>query len=365
MFASHYALPDNVYVMLAVLLVVGSALIGGIGPALAVAVTEVFGDDIVLSGRLPPADQWRDEVVFGTIAVAVGLLVSAKRRQQLEAERLAVRERELRHERDAILAAISHDVRNPLAVIIGSAKRGLMDADMQADTARLFRRIDAAALQAARLIDVLADLRSIDGGAIELDVRERDLRPAVETAIDQMEVLAQGHPLRYSAPSCPVVSAFDEVRIQRVLQNLIGNAIKYSPSGGAIDVVMRLEETDAVISVRDRGMGIPESERSLVFTRGFRGGQVGAIEGTGLGLFISAEIVRRHGGSIRCDAASGGGTIVEVRLPLARLGEPPEALQQLPGDRSRAAVADRSIIDGDDGHRLPRGAGEKGLVRAE
>src|SRR5436190_11674871 len=111
--STHYAARDNVYVMFAVLLVVAAAFAGGMGPAIAVAVTVVIGDDLVLSGRLPPLDQWRDEVVFGTVAVTVGLLVAAKRRQQLQAEHLAEREHTLRTERDAILAAISHDVRNP------------------------------------------------------------------------------------------------------------------------------------------------------------------------------------------------------------------------------------------------------------
>src|SRR5438874_2331280 len=83
----------------------------------------------------------------------------------------------------------------------------------------------AAALQAAHLIDVLSDLRSIDAHEIELDFRQADLRHAVETAVDQMDVLAQGHTLRYSGPAAPVVADFDQHRIQRVLQNVIGNAI--------------------------------------------------------------------------------------------------------------------------------------------
>src|SRR4029434_9140273 len=85
MFASATGAADNVYVMFAVLLVVMAALLGGTGPAITVAITAVVGDDIVLSGRLPPLEQWKDEVIFGTIAITVGLLVSAKRKQQLNA----------------------------------------------------------------------------------------------------------------------------------------------------------------------------------------------------------------------------------------------------------------------------------------
>jgi hypothetical protein len=87
--ATYYSARDNVYVMVAVLLVVAAALVGGTGPAIVVAITVVIGDDLVLSGRLPPLDQWRDELIFATIAITVGLLVAAKRRQQLEAERRA------------------------------------------------------------------------------------------------------------------------------------------------------------------------------------------------------------------------------------------------------------------------------------
>jgi signal transduction histidine kinase len=363
--ASHFAARDNVYVMMAVLLVVGAALLGGTGPAIAVAITAVIGDDVVLTGRLPPVDQWKDELVFGTVALAVGLLVSAKRKQQLEAQRLAVRERELRTERDRILAAISHDVRNPLAVIRGSARGALGRRETKGDVARVLRRIDAAASQAAHLIDVLADLRSIDGRDIQLDMRRGDLRRAVDVAVDQMEVLAQGHALRCSTPATPVMADFDHHRIERVLQNLIGNAIKYSPDGGDIEVDMHVDGGVARIAVRDRGIGIPEAERELVFERGYRTRTVGEIPGSGLGLFISAEIVKRHQGTIACTAAPGGGTRVEVVLPLARLGESPESVQQLPRNRSGPAVANRAVVDGHDGHRLAGGAGQERFVGAE
>jgi signal transduction histidine kinase len=363
--ASHYAAQDNVYVMFAVLLVVAAALLGGTGPAVAVAITAVVGDDIVLTGRLPPLDQWRDELIFGTIAITVGLLVSAKRKQQLKAERLAIRERELRTERDAILAAISHDVRNPLAVIIGTARHALGLRETHGDVARLFRRIGAAAAQASHLLEVLRDLRSIDGNAIQLDRRRGDLRRAVETAIDQMEMLARGHELRWTAPPKAVIAAFDEHRLQRVLENLIGNAIKYSPDGGAIEIDLRADGDNACITVRDHGIGIPEEEQARIFERGYRASGTGAIPGSGLGLFISNEIVRRHGGTITCEPAAGGGTSFEVRLPLVGFGAAPERLEQLEGDRPGHAASNRAVVDHGDRHELPRGAREERLVRAE
>ena len=362
-FAQLSGAPDNVYVMLSVLLVVMAALLAGTGPAVTVAITAVVGDDLVLSGRLPPLEQWKDEVIFGTIAITVGLLVSAKRKQQMKAEQFARRERDLRRERAAILATISHDVKNPLAVILGSARAGLRE--QAGENPRVFRRIESAALQAASLVDQLSDLHSLDGSGIPLDQHTGDLRRTVEAAKDQMEALVRGHTLRYAAPPDAVTVDYDERRIQRVLQNLIGNAIKYSPDGGDIEIGLSVQDDQARVSIRDHGIGVPESERGRVFERGYRANGVGTIPGTGLGLFISSEIVKRHGGSIFCYGADGAGTVFEIRLPLARIRGVAERAQQPPGDRSRPPVADPTLVHGDDRDELARRAREERLVRAE
>jgi len=362
--ANYYSARDNVYVMFSVLLVVAAALVGGTGPAMVVAVTVVIGDDLVLSGRLPPLEQWRDEVVFGTIAITVGLLVAAKRKQQLKAEQLAARERTLRTERDTILAAISHDVRNPLAVIIGSARRAAAGGGAQ-DVQRVLKRIDSAAIQASQLIDLLTDLRSLEGDAMQLDLQRHDFRRTLEMAIEQMEGVVRNHRLRCSTPASSVEAVYDEGRMQRVFQNLIGNAIKYSPEGGDVEVRLETAADLARITVRDHGIGIPEAERELIFERGYRAQGTNGIPGSGLGLFISAEIVKRHRGRIICEAAPGGGTIFEVRLPLIGVGTSAERVEQLPRGGPRPPAADAPLVDGDDRDELPRRAGEKRLVRAE
>lgn len=362
--ATHYSARDNIYVMVAVLLVVAAALAGGTGPAIVVALTVVIGDDLVLSGRLPPLEQWRDEVIFATIAITVGLLVAAKRKQQLEAERLAARERTLRTERDTILAAISHDVRSPLAVIIGSARRALTGGNT-VDVQRVLRRIDSAALQASQLIDLLVDLRSLEDSELQLDLQRHDLRRTVEAAIEQMEGIVRDHRLRCFMPAVPIEAVYDAGRIQRVLQNLIGNAIKYSPEGGDVEVRLIALDGFACVTVRDHGIGIPAAERLRVFERGYRAHAATGISGSGLGLYISAEIVKRHGGSISCDAAPGAGTIFEVRFPLVGVGAPAERIEQLPRDGTWTSAADAAAVHRDDRHELPRGAGEKRLVRAK
>jgi len=230
---------------------------------------------------------------------------------------------------------------------------------------RVFHRIESAALQAVSLVDQLSDLHSLDGSGIALERRPADLRRTVEAAKDQMEAIARGHALRYTGSGESVMVDYDERRIQRVLQNLISNAIKYSPDGGDIDINIHADGSDAAISIRDHGIGIPEADRGHVFERGYRANTVGAIPGTGLGLFISSEIVKRHGGSIGCRAADGRGTVFEVRLPLARIHGAAERVQELPGYRAGPAAADRAVVHRDDRNQFPRRAREERLVRSE
>jgi signal transduction histidine kinase len=355
---------DNVYVMWALLLIVTVALTAGTGPALAAALTSVIGDDLVLTGRLPPPDQWQDLAVFALVAVVAGWLVAGKRAKHLEAATIAAREQQMRRERDAILVAIAHDVRNPLSVIAVSARQGLRDST--GDMRRILSRIDSAAMQATQLIESLADLRSIDGNEVQLDLKQADLRRTTAAAIDQMEVLARRHPLNYSAPAIPLMVEFDEARVQRVLQNLIGNAIKFSPADAPIDIELSATPQTARIRVRDRGIGVPAAERARIFDRGYRASTATGVPGTGIGLFISAEIVKRHGGAIECTAPPDGGTLMEVRLPaLARAGLAAEALEERPRHGSGPAGADRPVADGDDRDELARRAGEERLVGAK
>jgi len=118
--------------------------------------------------------------------------------------------------------------------------------------------------------------------------------------------------------------------------------------------------------VRDHGIGVPPHERSRIFDRGYRASTAAGVPGTGIGLFISAEIVRRHGGVITCEAPPDGGTMMEVRLPLStRVGLAAKPFEQLPRDGAGPSIADRPVANGDDGHELPRGARQERFVGAE
>jgi signal transduction histidine kinase len=121
-----------------------------------------------------------------------------------------------------------------------------------------------------------------------------------------------------TASQSEVIGTWDEVRLGRVIDNLLDNAIKYSPRGGAIEVVIEVDGSDAVLSVKDRGEGIPQVDLPHIFERFRRGGNVeGRIPGTGIGLAGVHRIVEQHTGSMSVQSEVGQGTTFTIRLPLA------------------------------------------------
>jgi signal transduction histidine kinase len=314
--ATLTGLRNDMYVMYAVLLVVTAALAAGMGPALVVAITAVVGDDVLLTGRLNGVEHWEHLVAFAGVAISIGSLVADRRRRQIEAEDAVRREQQLRDERASILAAVTHDVKSPLAVILGSARQGATTSDSSRHE-RLFRRIESAGRQAHRLVETLDDLRLFDRQAMSLHRVPNDLRLTVAAGVEQLQTLSAAHELSVVAPPTPVVAEYDEAKLHRVLANLIGNAIKYSPDGGGVDIQIGSSDDEVWVSVRDRGIGVPPDLRQRIFERGFRGASVGEISGTGLGLFISAEIVKMHGGRIDCEEAPEQGSVFRVYLPRA------------------------------------------------
>jgi signal transduction histidine kinase len=120
----------------------------------------------------------------------------------------------------------------------------------------------------------------------------------------------------------PLIGFWDPVRLRRVVANLIGNAVKYSPDGGEITIRLRREGNAAVLSVRDAGMGIPRDDLPHIFSRFVRG--TNALEitaGTGIGLATARQIVERHGGSISVESVEGSGSVFTIRLPLTDRSE--------------------------------------------
>lgn len=170
----------------------------------------------------------------------------------------------------------------------------------------------------ARIVeDMLEDARHQDGG-LHLARRPVDLREVVEAAVgDSRRELPPTHSLRCRLPDDPVRVLADPGRVQTILRNLLDNAVKYSPDGGHIECRLDLCGGEAVLTVADEGIGIPEDEQRNLFARFSRGSLGASTAGVGLGLYLARTLARMHGGDIELYSRPGAGSEFRVRLPLA------------------------------------------------
>ncbi len=222
--------------------------------------------------------------------------------------------------RDDFLAMASHDMRTPLAVILANlqlARRRLAAAgDAPADLAK---HIDAAERTTQKLTGLVGELMDISilrsGQPLPLSREPVDLAVIVEATAEEYRRLSRGHELRTEIER-GVVGSWDAVRVERVLRNLLDNALKYSPDGGEVAVVVRRDGEWGSVAVSDRGVGIPADEVPHLFEKYRRGSNTRNLRGTGLGLAGSLSVVQQLGGTITVDTRLGEGSTFTLRLPL-------------------------------------------------
>jgi signal transduction histidine kinase len=317
-------MPPFVFEHLVVLLVLGVAIPWGLGPAVVAAIISVVADNVLLRepfGR-PTITGYRDVfdlVLFATVAIVVSGLMKRAHTARVVAQEAADRERRAREDRDRLIATVTHDLTTPLAVLSGTVqfarRRGLKS---ETDLSRLLGRLETASARATSLVKMLADARALEAEGFGLDMDRHDVRTLVAPIVEMMDRFSERHPVVLEVPESAVMVDADADRLQRVVENLVNNAIKYSPDGGAVEVSVTMDGVDAVLRVRDHGIGISPDALPHVFEPSYRAAEAAAhAPGLGLGLSIAAQVVVRHGGTIAAAAAEGGGTVVTVRLPVA------------------------------------------------
>lgn len=318
-------LPPFVFEHLIVLLVVAVAIPWGLGPAIVTAVVSVLSDNVMLREPIgqPTITGSRDVLdlaLFAAVAIVVSGLVRRANNARVAAQEAAERERRAREDRDRLIATVTHDLATPLSVLRGTVqfarRAGLRP---ETDFPRLLARLETASERASSLVRTLADARALETDGFELDFAIHDLRVVAMPIVEMMDRFSERHPVVLDVPAEPVFVRADADRLQRVLENLVNNAIKYSPEGGAVEVSVRSEGGRSVLCVRDYGMGISPEALPHIFEQSYRAAEAAAqAPGLGLGLSIAAQVVARHGGTIEAAAAHGRGTMLSVRLPLAR-----------------------------------------------
>jgi PAS domain S-box-containing protein len=229
--------------------------------------------------------------------------------------------REMEELKDEMLAIASHDLRVPITVIKaqaqllrrtivrGSATLPVIDEGLGS----IVRQTD----HLGKLLSLLLDLTRIDAGRLELQPKPMELRALVAGTIADIQATTTRHQLKMRAIR-QVFDIWDERRLQEVLENLLTNAVKYSPEGGPIVVSVRATKTLASVRVSDTGVGLAPEEAPHVFERFYRGKGIRLLEGAGLGLYICQAIIAAHGGRIWAESAGpGSGTSFCFTLPRA------------------------------------------------
>jgi len=221
--------------------------------------------------------------------------------------------------KDVFLADVIHELKTPLAAAKAQAQLALHQlGEKRADagTARALRLISQQIDRLNRLVGDLLEASRLESGKLELQPVEFDLTALLEEMRLRMQPLSDRHPIQIQAPdTLPLVA--DRDRIEQVLANLLSNAIRYSPEGGAIQLRAEQKGNEVRVIIKDHGLGIPQGQQQLVFER-FGRAHGTAFGGLGLGLAISKGIVDAHGGRIwvESDGVPGKGSVFHLELPL-------------------------------------------------
>jgi signal transduction histidine kinase/ActR/RegA family two-component response regulator len=255
------------------------------------------------------------ESAFGAMRAAIRDLLASEQIARLQAE-------SANRAKDDFLAVVSHELRTPLTSIIGWShlvNTGKLDA---AHTVRALQTIERSAEAQSRLVDDLLDVSRIASGTLRLNRSRVTIVSAVDAAIDAMRPRAEKHGVELSADIDRYAGFVyaDPQRLQQIVDNLVSNALKFTPEGGRVNVAVRRSGGDIELSVRDTGVGISAEFLPHVFDR-FRqadGASTRTHGGLGLGLAIVKHLVEMHGGSVRAASAGPGqGSTFVVTLPAA------------------------------------------------
>jgi PAS domain S-box-containing protein len=234
--------------------------------------------------------------------------------------------RELDRLKDEFISLVSHELRTPLTSIRGYLEL-LLDGgagELTEDQSRFLAVVDRNSKRLMHLVGDLLFLAQVEAGKLTLEIGGVDLESVVADAVEAAKPLAdeKGIELRSAVSSTPPMVG-DRGRLAQVLDNLVSNGLKFTNDGGSVDVEVSSSNGEAILEVRDTGMGIAPAEQKLLFDRFFRSSEATerAIPGTGLGLTIVKAIVERHEGTIEVESASGEGTTMRVRLPVRSVVE--------------------------------------------
>lgn len=229
------------------------------------------------------------------------------------------RTRELERQKDEFIGVASHELKTPLTSLKGYVQLLQRTLDNSGDaTAQLYAtKTNIHIDRLNKLVSDLLDSSRIHTGKLQLNITSFDINEMVAEVVESMQHTSQTHTIRYAKSISQAVHG-DRMRLEQVLTNLITNAIKYSPKSKEVIVSVERKGEDVVVAVKDFGLGIPEMLMDKIFERFFRvDSHAGSVPGLGIGLYISAELVKRHRGRIWAESKEGEGSVFYFSLPIA------------------------------------------------
>jgi PAS domain S-box-containing protein len=269
-----------------------------------------------------------DMINIGGRPFVLTVIIDVTERKFLE--RKVIEIEEVNKTKNDLLAIVSHELRTPLTSIKGYATMILdhFSRLSSEETKETVRSIDSSADRLAKLIDNLLDTTRIGAGLLTLKKSAEDISDLVEAAVEEASLLSRNHHIIIKlGKSLPIVY-IDVKRIRQVLDNLLDNAVKYSPAGAVTTVSVRKLKNELLISVADQGRGIPGGELTRVFERMYKIEQrlQEGNQGIGLGLHVCQRLVEAHGGRIWAESVMGKGSTLKFTLPIT--GDPANWRQQ-------------------------------------
>ncbi|MEO7021216.1 MAG: PAS domain-containing sensor histidine kinase [Ktedonobacteraceae bacterium] len=235
--------------------------------------------------------------------------------------------KETDQQKDDFICIAAHELRTPIALVRGFAQTLLVQTargkgpPLAAWQEKALTGLDLATQRLSAFTDDLLDMARLQAGQLELRWEPTDLVALAQRVVTWQQLTTEHHTLTLVPVVERLVMQVDPRRMEQVLNNLVSNAIKYSPDGGAIEVTIRVDAgtPTALLAVRDHGIGIPVRQQAHIFSRFVQAdnARTSGIAGTGLGLYLCRELVERHQGQIWLDSDEGQGSTFFVALPLA------------------------------------------------
>lgn len=253
------------------------------------------------------------DAVCGLAAIAIERAGAVETLTRVEASR------ESERLRNALLDSVAHELRTPLtsitAAITTLRTNTALDSSQRGD---MMQVIEEEAERLNRLVGQAMEMAALDAHDIKLDMKMHSMREAVDLAMTAVQSQVRTHPVDIRLPDSLPPLKMDLERIAKVIQHLLENAAKYSAEGSPIFISAEVSKGQLVTSIADRGAGIDDFERMMVFDKFYRGqGQRYRVQGTGMGLAIAKAIVEAHGGTIEVTSQPSQGSVFSFSLPLA------------------------------------------------